>query len=211
MTKTPKTGWRTGIVLSLTAAALVLPEMILAGPGCMNNQRMARGYYPHSPAAPQMAYGQRAPYPYYAAPGPYAGMMPAAPSSRPMMARQRRTATDGVPVVQAAVASGAGQPTGDAGRGKSTPAGETVTVHIDGMRFEPATITVKPGTTVTWVHGSQMPHAITGNDDGLRSSTLYKGQKYSHTFKAEGLYNYFCDLHPSMRGNVVVEEAGTGT
>ena len=28
---------------------LIAPEVILAGPGCMNNQRMAPGYYPYSP------------------------------------------------------------------------------------------------------------------------------------------------------------------
>jgi plastocyanin len=77
------------------------------------------------------------------------------------------------------------------------------------MRFNPEKITVKPGTTVTWIHGSQMPHTVSGNADGLRSSTLYKGQQYSHTFNTSGSYSYFCELHPSMTGSVVVEEAGT--
>ena len=85
MTKFVKTGSRTGIVLSLTAAALIAPQVILAGPGCMNNQRMSQGYYPYSPMRPQMAYGQRMPYSYYPAPAPQAGMM-AAPYNRPMTA-----------------------------------------------------------------------------------------------------------------------------
>ena len=207
MTEFFKTGWRTGLVLSLTAAAMIVPEVILAGPGCMNNQRMAQGYYPYSPMGPQMAYGQRAPYPYNAAPAPYAGMM-AAPYNRPMTAQQNRPAVVAKPPV---VATGAAQSTQTAAGKNSTPAGDSVTVRINGMRFEPAFITVKPGTTVTWVHGSQMPHTISGNADGLHSSTLYKGQKYSHTFKASGLYNYFCALHPSMTGSVVVEEAAADT
>jgi len=49
MKRFAKAGSRTGIVLSLTAAAMFMPEVILAGPGCMNNQRMAPGYYPGSP------------------------------------------------------------------------------------------------------------------------------------------------------------------
>lgn len=207
MTEFFKTGWRSGLVVSLTAAALLVPEVILAGPGCMKNQRMAQGYYPHSPMGPQMAYGQRAPYPYNAAPAPYAGMM-AAPYNRSMTAQQNRPAVVAKPPV---VATSAAQSTRAAAGKNSTPAGDSVTVRINGMRFEPAFITVKPGTTVTWVHGSQMPHAISGNADGLRSSTLYKGQKYSHTFKASGLYNYFCALHPSMTGSVVVEEAAADT
>ena len=205
MNKFVKTGSRTGIVVSLTAAALIAPQVILAGPGCMNNQRMSQGYYPYSPMGPQMAYGQRTPYSYYPAPAPHAGMM-AAPYNRPM------TAPQGMPAVvarPAAVATNAVQPATAPASGASTPAGETVTVRIDGMRFDPQNITVKPGTTVTWVHGSQMPHTISGNADGMRSGTLYNGQQYSHTFSATGSYKYVCDLHPSMRGSVVVEEAAT--
>ncbi len=205
MTKFVKTGSRTGIVLSLTAAALIAPQVILAGPGCMNNQRMSQGYYPYSPMGPQMAYGQRTPYLYYPAPALQAGMM-AAPYNRPMTARQSPPAVVGMP---AAAATNAGERPPAPASGTSTPATESVTVRIDGMRFDPQIITVKPGTTVTWIHGSQMPHTISGNADGMRSGTLYNGQQYSHTFNALGSYNYSCGLHPSMTGSVVVEEAAT--
>jgi len=205
MTKLVKTGSRTGIVLTLTAAALIAPEVILAGPGCMNNQRMSPGYYPYSPMGPQMAYGQRAPRAYYPAPTAHAGVM-AAPYYPPITARQSTPAVVGM---QAATAITAGEPTPAPASGTSTPAAESVTVRIDGMRFDPQKITVKPGTTVTWIHGSQMPHTISGNADGMRSGTLYNGQQYSHTFDKAGSYNYFCGLHPSMTGSVVVEEAAT--
>ncbi len=205
MNKFAKTGSRTGIALSLTAAALIAPQVILAGPGCMNNQRMAQGYYPYSPMGPQMAYGQRAPYSYYPAPAPHAGMM-AAPYNRPMTARQSAPADVAKTAV---VATNAAKSNQDDTSGTSTPAAETITVRIDGMRFDPQKITVKPGTTVTWIHGSQMPHTISGNADGMRSGTLYNGQKYTHTFKSTGNYSYVCELHPSMRGSVVVEEAAT--
>ena len=205
MNKLVKTGSRTGIVLSLTAAALIAPEVILAGPGCMNNQRMSPGYYPYSPMGPQMAYGQIAPRAYYPAPPAHAGMM-AAPYNSPITARQGTPAVVGMP---AAAATNAGEPTPASVSGTSAPAAESVTVRIDGMRFDPQKITVKPGTTVTWIHGSQMPHTISGNADGMRSGTLYNGQQYSHTFETAGSYNYFCGLHPSMTGSVVVEEAAT--
>jgi plastocyanin len=78
------------------------------------------------------------------------------------------------------------------------------------MRFEPSSITVKPGTTVTWIHTSSMRHTVTGNADGPRSSTLYGGQQYSHTFDAAGRYDYACDFHPSMKGSVTVEASGSG-
>lgn len=201
-----KTGRRTGLVLSLAAAAMIVPEVILAGPGCMNNQRMAQGYYPNSPMGPQMAYGQRMPQPYYPAQAPYAGRM-AAPYNRPMTAQQIRPAATDQPNAPAAVAGNTAQSSRTAASSVNATAGENVTVRINGMRFEPANITVKPGTTVTWIHESRMPHTVSGQADGLRSSTLYSGQKFSHTFDAAGRYDYLCDLHPSMKGSVVVEES----
>jgi plastocyanin len=94
---------------------------------------------------------------------------------------------------------------------ESEAGAENITVSINGMRFEPESITVKLGTKVTWVHDSNMPHTITGEVDGLRSSTLYGGQQYSHTFDATGRYNYACDFHPSMKGSVIVEATGRDT
>jgi len=204
MTTFFKTGSRTGIILSLTAAALIAPEVILAGPGCMNNQRMSQGYYPsYSPMRPQMSHAQRAPYSYY--PVPRSRMM-AAPYNRPMNAPQGMYAAVPMP---AAVATNVAQSNQDDTSSTSTPAVDTITVRIDGMRFVPDNITVKPGTTVTWLHASQMPHTVSGNADGLRSSTLYNGQQFSHTFDTAGSFNYFCELHPSMTGSVFVEEAAT--
>jgi plastocyanin len=101
----------------------------------------------------------------------------------------------------------------DSGGVKAANAGdaEKVTVRISGMRFEPQNITVKPGTTVTWIHGSSMPHTISGNTEGLRSTTLYRNQTFSHTFDQEGRFDYICDLHPGMKGSVTVEGSGSDT
>ena len=203
MTKFFKTDWTTGLVMTLASAAMIVPEVLLAGPGCMNNQRTAQSYYPYSPMGPQMAYGQRAPQSYYPAPAPYGRMMPV-PYNRPMPARQITPAVIGKP---AAVATSAGQSSQTGASSMDLPAGDTVSVRINGMRFEPANITVKPGTTVTWVHQSQMPHTVSGQSGGLRSSTLYNGQKFSHTFDDAGRYDYLCDFHPSMKGSVVVKGA----
>jgi plastocyanin len=93
--------------------------------------------------------------------------------------------------------------------GDSASAAENITVRISGMRFEPSNITVKPGTTVIWVQGSNMPHTVTGQADELRSGTLTGGQQFSHTFDATGRFDYRCDFHPSMKGNVIVEGMDT--
>ena len=200
---------RVAIVFSVAAATATGSAASVAGPGCMGSpQHMVRGYYPSGPMAPHTAYRPGPPPAYRAASAPYMGMM-APRYQRPLPAQQ------GYPAGGARAAAPAPVETNSADSGlqvvssDSEPAGDNVTVRIDGMRFEPSSVTVQPGTTVTWVHGSSMPHTVTGNTDGLRSSTLYSGQQFSHTFDATGRYDYACDFHPSMKGSVIVEAADT--
>ncbi len=93
----------------------------------------------------------------------------------------------------------------------SKAAAETITVRISGMRFEPANLTVKPGTTVRWVQNDRMPHTVTGKGNALRSNTLQMSQAYSYTFNEAGQFDYACDFHPAMQGVVSVKESGLDT
>jgi len=211
MKKCARISLRGGIALSLAATALTGMTVAQAGPGCMNDQRyMSRGYYPHSPAGEQPAYGRHVPYGYYAAPPPVRGNMTPY-NSRPMTAQRGNQGYVTRPATSSPAATRPAQAT-LAAAGKSADAtGETVTVRIYGMRFEPAVLNVKPGTTVTWIQDSRMPHTVTGKAGELRSDTLNPGQQFSHTFDAEGNYGYACDLHPSMQGSVVVKDSGKET
>jgi plastocyanin len=176
----------------------------------MNDQRMSRNVYPYSPMAPQPAYRQMLPYAYQTAPAG-TSMRMAPPYYRPMAVQQAGPGMIGKPATPASALTAAEQTSRVAVASDSEPAGETVTVRINGMRFEPANITIKPGTRVTWVQADGMPHIISGKASGMRSNTLYSGQNFSYIFQKPGEYDYVCDLHPSMKGSVVVEEAGTGT
>jgi plastocyanin len=70
MKKSVKTGRRAGSVFSLIALAMLVPEVILAGPGCMKNHPMAGGYYPHTAMGPHAGYYAQGVYhPYNTAPG----------------------------------------------------------------------------------------------------------------------------------------------
>jgi plastocyanin len=197
--------WSAGIVVSMAVAAMTVPGTLLAGPGCMNDQRMTRNYYPYGPMGPQVAYGRSTPYgaPYGGNPG-----MMAAPYRWPMAAPRSYMAVTDKPAAAPVVEARAAQATPAGVNADSKPAGEQVTVRINGMRFEPENITVKPGTTVTWEQSNPMPHTITGKRNGLRSNTLLAGQKYSYTFNEAGSFAYACDFHPSMRGRVSVEASG---
>lgn len=79
-------------------------------------------------------------------------------------------------------------------------------VKIDNFTFEPATITVKQGTTVQWVNRDDIPHTVVSDDKTtFKSKPLDTDDKFSYTFTKAGTYNYFCSIHPKMTAKVVVE------
>lgn len=80
-------------------------------------------------------------------------------------------------------------------------------VNIDNYKFEPNALTVKKGTTVIWTNNDGATHTVTANGNtGPASEILASGQTYSYTFDAVGTYGYHCNLHPSMKGTVIVTE-----
>ena len=82
-------------------------------------------------------------------------------------------------------------------------------VEIDQFAFVPQRITVKAGTTVTWINDDDAPHTITSSSKLFKSKALDTEDKFAFTFTTPGTNAYFCSLHPHMTG-VVVVEAVTG-
>ena len=80
-------------------------------------------------------------------------------------------------------------------------------VHIKNFMFVPATITVTPGTAVTFVNDAEEPHTVTANDKSFDSEGLDTNQKFTHTFAKAGTYMFFCEVHPYMHGTVIVKAA----
>ena len=78
-------------------------------------------------------------------------------------------------------------------------------VKIANFTFEPPVLTVKVGTTVTWVNDDDIPHLVAEKDGKFRSSALDTDEKFSQTFKTPGTVEYFCAIHPHMTGKIVVE------
>ena len=87
-----------------------------------------------------------------------------------------------------------------------TPPAVTL-VHIKNFMFVPATITVTPGTAVTFVNDDQEPHTVTANDKSFDSEGLDTNQKFTHTFAKAGTFMFFCEVHPYMHGTVIVKAA----
>ncbi len=80
----------------------------------------------------------------------------------------------------------------------------THTVAIQGMAFAPANITIARGDTITFTNNDAAPHTATFTSGGLDTGRLGRGQSGDLTFDAAGSFEYFCAVHPSMRGRVIV-------
>jgi plastocyanin len=82
------------------------------------------------------------------------------------------------------------------------------TVPIRDFSFEPAQLSVEPGTTVTWTNEGNQPPTVTADNGLFDSGVLYPGDSYSVQFDGMGTVSYYCTLHPSMTGGITV---GGGT
>ncbi|HEX3540233.1 MAG TPA: plastocyanin/azurin family copper-binding protein [Acidimicrobiales bacterium] len=69
--------------------------------------------------------------------------------------------------------------------------------------FDPAALTVKAGTKVTWTNNDIVAHTVTFTDVA-NSPVLNRGDTFSRTFTSPGTYSYICSIHPFMHGTVVV-------
>ena len=78
-------------------------------------------------------------------------------------------------------------------------------MKIDNFTFAPQRLTVKPGTTVTWINEDDIPHTVAATGKEFRSKVLDTNDKFSFTFTTAGTFEYFCSLHPHMTGTIVVE------
>lgn len=96
-------------------------------------------------------------------------------------------------------------PSGSSGSGSTGGASTAPTaVSIANFAFDPASVTVKVGDTVTWTNNDSTTHTITG-DGGLNSGDVAPGSTYSKTFDKAGTYSYHCSIHKTMTGTVVVQ------
>lgn len=115
----------------------------------------------------------------------------------------------------------AAQSVGTAASGGQS-AGATTVNMTDQNKFDPDTVTISKGGTVTWKNGSSTVHSATFDPskvankadvalpDGVQpfdSGLLQAGQSWSHTFTDAGTYKYTCIPHESlgMHGTVIVK------
>jgi nitrite reductase (NO-forming) len=103
-----------------------------------------------------------------------------------------------------------GNTTGASG-GDSVTISPGSSVTSNGKFFVPDTLTVSKGTTVSWTNGDSTLHTVTsGSPEAGNSGTefdssyLAAGKTFQHQFNTAGTFDYYCTLHPYMKGKVVV-------
>ena len=122
----------------------------------------------------------------------------------------RSVALAGVVVVATgACTSDDGGDTKPDGISQSTAAGAVSpepAVDIVNFVFEPKSLTVKAGTTVTWTNEDAALHSIkdTSALSTPVSPDLGQGATFSITYGQPGSYSYICGIHQYMTGAVQV-------
>jgi plastocyanin len=99
----------------------------------------------------------------------------------------------------------------------STAAGTKVSIveeasEMGDQAYDPNPVNVKVGDTVTWTNDDSQIHTVTSGTDSsdpnmgkeFDTSMLSQDQMFSHKFNTAGEFPYFCQLHPTMVGKVIV-------
>src|SRR5215218_4904007 len=79
-------------------------------------------------------------------------------------------------------------------------------VSVVDFAFEPGTLSVPAGATVTWTNAGSRPHTVTADDGSFDSGRLDPGEQFSQTFDQPGTFTYHCGFHSEMQGSIVVAE-----
>ena len=85
------------------------------------------------------------------------------------------------------------------------PGPKTHTVTIEGMRFQPQTLTVSSGDTIVWVNKDLVPHTATSKAGGFDSKTIQADESWTYTAGTKGEFAYICAFHPAMKATVRVQ------
>lgn len=76
----------------------------------------------------------------------------------------------------------------------------SVMVTIKDFKFQPATLTIAKGTTVTFVNLDSAPHTVTTDDGKISSGRMEVNKTFVVTFTESGTVAYYCEFHGSKGG-----------
>lgn len=106
--------------------------------------------------------------------------------------------------------SSSSQPPPPPSGGESGPQTHTVNMiepsNTDEWGFNPPTLAVQVGDTVTWANTGATAHTATADDGSFDSGSVAAGASWDYTFEEVGEFPYHCEPHPWMKGTIVVSK-----
>jgi len=108
-----------------------------------------------------------------------------------------------LPRAAAALVAAAGLLLAASCHGANSPARHTVI--MEGTRFEPEILAVRPGDTVVWINRDPFPHTATARSGAFDSKSIGPERSWKFRPKKSGVFPYFCTFHPAMKGTLRVE------
>jgi plastocyanin len=78
-------------------------------------------------------------------------------------------------------------------------------VTISNFAFNPQTLNVPRGSTVTWTNKDSTSHTVTSDSGLFDGGPLSSGAVFSFTFNQAGTFSYHCSIHPNMKATIVVQ------
>jgi len=99
----------------------------------------------------------------------------------------------------------AGSPPAVSASSQHVPA--SVTVTIEAFQFSPSPLRIPVGTHVVFVNKDPTPHTVTPDDGQSFQGTgrIVSGASKTVVFEKRGTFNYYGEIHTTMRGKVVAE------
>jgi plastocyanin len=90
----------------------------------------------------------------------------------------------------------------DAAPSAQTQGGTAVT--ISNFAFQPASLQITAGSSVTWTNQDSTAHTVTSDSGAFDSGALAPGASFTQMFMTPGTYTYHCQIHPFMTATIVV-------
>ena len=84
---------------------------------------------------------------------------------------------------------------------------EPTRIVVKNFMFQPMSLTVEAGSTVTWTNMDEEPHTVVSTGGVFRSNALDTKDSFSFKFDKAGTYGFVCSIHPQMVGTIIVKSA----
>src|SRR5260370_20219830 len=78
-------------------------------------------------------------------------------------------------------------------------------IEVKDFAFVPTPLTVKAGSTVTWINKDDEPHTVVSDTGVFKSGGMDTNESFSYKLDKPGTYRFTCSIHPRMVGTIVVQ------